>query len=298
MTHRYNFWLILLLLTLLTFMVAIFGSASVRSANEATATPISKPTLPVYIPTGASEGDSSLITISEALEHVEDNCILPCFFGFTPNETTSRELVAYLEVNELDAIQRQYLELYPTLEAYLRDGQPIGFSFLSDNHEMRGGFAVQFGIDAEFLRIIRVQFVRPDLWLTRNTDWVDLPSILSQIPSTPDVYIFGTSTAIDYFIYLIYREEGMQFEYHFDLSQDNSLDRPVEQLCLNIERTTQIKMLLNVSEAAFIDVDQLKPQSPLDPYALHTVEEWLGIKTEEFVQFFIDHPRWLLKCLC
>jgi hypothetical protein len=73
----------------------------------------------------------------------------------------------------------------------------------------------------------------------------------------------------------------------FDLSQDNPINVPLEalRLCLDITRTETIQLsIYNTSDREpFPDFYK----TPENAYGI-------GISTEEFVQFFRDHPN---ECL-
>jgi hypothetical protein len=245
-------------------------------------------TVSPLIPTPASETDADLTPISEVLASIEDDCIFPCFLGFTPDETTRNEVLNYLQKNGLDAIWQQFRQYYPTLETYLADGQGIIFNFLSADRRTRGGFSVKFGLDNR-LRAMHINFVRPDAWLTSDLHWVDLPTVLAEVQFQPEVYILWASTRSDYTVVLLYKEERMQFTYNFNLSQDNPTTQYTDFLCLNIERTRSIDILLRVGEGALLNIARANSYHSTPAY--YTPEDLLGIPTEDFVQFFIDHPN-------
>jgi hypothetical protein len=236
------------------------------------------------IPTASLEDDGDLKPISDALAARNRNCVLPCFWGFRPGETSFVELVAYLEETGFADIWKMQPDV-SSLEQYLREHYPFGFRFLSDEGEKSGGFAISFGVHRNLLNSMEVQFYEPNTWLSEETAWIALPDVLGQMSSIPEIYIAGNSIRSDFVMLIVYREEQVQLVYSFDLSTEDDLDI---RFCLGIEHTNEIIMELNITEEQGLVSNP--PESSSDPHGLHPIEEYYQISAEPFVEFFRENP--------
>ena len=142
------------------------------------------------------------------------------------------------------------------------------------------------------LRSIRVQFNRPNEWLSPEIDRVGLPHVLAHMGTLPEIYITGTSTDLALDMHVIYPNEGVWIWYRFNLL-DSSLDQ-TPSLCFNTEQTELIDMVLYEPDdeemvtryTNFRDSPQL---------TLYSVEDLYGIDLNTFVQFFKDNPEGCLE---
>ena len=107
----------------------------------------------------------------------------------------------------------------------------------------------------------------------------------------PEVYIHSSSVRSDFIVFVIYREGdseyGTQLVYRFDIINESG-DGGVEQLCLGMDRTQDIQMALHIASNDGLPADP--PGSDSRPTGLRSIEEYFGIDTEAFVQFFRDNP--------
>jgi hypothetical protein len=229
--------------------------------------------------------DLDLLPVFETLSTAEyDSCVLPCWWGFRPGETTLSEIVSFLEVNDF---QRQWEEsIYSSisLEQYTRSEQ---FVLYFHENSFFGSFTISFSFDEnDLLRAARVAFNDPDQWLSPGADISSLAMLLEQVEETPEIYIAenpSTFRISGYRLVVIFREQGVRVNYVFDLSGDNPINGPLEtlRLCLDLDRTNGIEMTLSASPIT----------DPLpDFYKTPEAASGIGISTEEFVEFFRENP--------
>jgi hypothetical protein len=243
-------------------------------------------------PTIIPARDLDLLPTFEALmaEDFQD-CSLPCWWGFTPGKTTLDEIVDFAKRNDLN---RQWkLSMYAsslTFQKYIELGERIVLDFLPTYYDPADNVEVSFGFDDEnVLTLTRVQFKQPNEWLNSKANSVGMPQILSQLEEIPEVYIsWGSNTVLSNFlVILVYRDRNSEIAYSFDLANDGSGNAVLGQLCLNLNRTVNITLMLNYFES---DVEQL----PTKMDAFRTPEDAFGISTQEFVDFFRENPA---ECL-
>jgi hypothetical protein len=250
---------------------------------------ISIQTAPTAIPTLIPARDLDLLPTFEALMTIDEDCILPCWWGFWPEETTVTEILTFLQETDFDR-QWELSGTNMTLEEYLSLEEPFNLDFEDSYYIVGDSIQITFGVSRNQLRRIQLEFTRVFEWFSPKMERVALPRILTEIQSAPEIYISGRSTRSEYLFFVIYREAHMQFVYKFDFSADNLPEESVNRFCLNIDRTDEIDMQLNIQDENMIDITENEPRYEFDPYALHTTEQFLNVDLETFVEFFRENP--------
>jgi hypothetical protein len=234
-------------------------------------------------PTAIPARDLDLLPTFETLSF-NDDCILPCWWGFESEKASINEIMAFIEDNDLD--RRWEIPPYTfTLDEHLRFGEPLLFDFQDSYNDVAYSVLISFGFDSDLLKGISIKFYNLNEWVNSKVENISLPQVVSQTEEIPEVYVTSSpnATLARYTIILIFREANIQIVYFLDLSGDHPPHVWVEQLCLNLERTRYVDLNLNYIEADFAT-------NPPNVENFITPEEAYGISTEEFVQFFRDHP--------
>jgi hypothetical protein len=229
--------------------------------------------------------DSDLLPTFEAIMVTDyEDCKLPCWWGFQPEETTGAEIITFLQETGFD---RDWLvaDLPLTFEEYLYGGYPFILIF------GKSGFEISFVVQNDLLTSISTDFSRSTHWVSPVFELVSLSHILREMEQIPEVFIHSSSTRSDFMIFVIYRgtdgDHGTQIVYSFDLMHYVS-DGWLDQLCLGIDQTQDIKMALHITSKDGLPGNP--PGADSRPTGLISIEEYFGIDTETFVQFFRDHP--------
>lgn len=254
--------------------------------EEATTTPESFPTLTT---TPIPARDLDLLPTFEAISSIKyENCTLPCWWGLKLEETTFDDIIEFILKN---GFERQWKEgMYAeslTLEEYIQYGERIVLDLEDTFYDPASNFELSFSFDqANILQAIFINYRNPDKWLSTEADRVSLPKILNQIQVIPSIYIAenpSTFRISDYNLTMRIPEQGINIRYTFDLTIDNPINVPLEhlKLCLDLNRTQSIQITLSQP----FEVEPLSEhyQTPETAYGI-------GIPTEEFVEFFREHP--------
>lgn len=270
-------------------VVALFALCLIGFRGTATPTPTPTPIHP-DTPTQLPPRDLDLLPTFEALMVENSDCVLPCWWGFTPDETTTDEIVNLFERTGFDRYWR--LSTTPfALDEYVRRGEPFILNF-RNAYDFRISFAVN---NANILRTTHLVFYDPIEWLPENGHWIQLPSLLEMIDEEPEVYIPRNVSASDYAIFLVYRERRIVIIYNFDLSLDNPTG-PTTQVCLDLQRTRSISMELNDLESGFLNPQNSAEETLISDF--YTAPEvFLGVDTETFINFFRGNPQDCLEGL-
>ena len=272
------------MLTIFVVTIALLGSNLNRNWPLTTTQTISTET---PIPSPSPGRDKDLLKTFEGLMSSEyQDCILPCWWNLRPGETTIDETVEFLNRTEFDRHWKDSIYSELSLEKYIR-AEALPLYFLKDSYF--GEFVISFGFDSnDRINSIRVVFNNPGKWLSAEANKISVSEVLSQIPETPEIFIAenpSTFRLSEYHLTLLYRQRGVEVNYSFDLSDDNPKSRITNlNLCLDNERTTSIEMSLLNSTAT------LKDKQYPENFKTPENATGIGISTEDFVQFFKEHP--------
>ncbi|MBZ0304326.1 MAG: hypothetical protein K8J31_31610 [Anaerolineae bacterium] len=237
--------------------------------------------------------DLDLLPVFRELMQTNEDCVLPCWWGFRPGETTIDEIVAFLQETGFD---RDWEEsgLPMTLEKYLRVGEPFGLDLWDTEVRTIYSFGISFLIEDGHLRSMRIEVNAPDEWLVPTPDRVSLPYVLSNMDILPGIYISGLSTDSDLWLNVSNKAAGVRLNYNFDLRDNLTLEEPM--LCFSIEQTDSI--WIELSEPGGEELVHT-PESSQNAgrHRNYSFEELYGIDTAAFRQFFIDNPGGCLNDL-
>jgi hypothetical protein len=211
-----------------------------------------------------------------------------CILNYLPDgvlgETNLQEISDFLTQNKFVRQWQESIYSQLTLSEYIQ-GEQIVLYFRENNYF--GDFIITFNFDEEsLLEGVRLRFNNPHEWLRSDLENFSLSKVLSHLEEMPEVYIVenrSTFRISDYNLIVYYTEMGVEVWYNFDLTGDNPTDVPIEALtlCLDLDRINSVQMWLYHPENVEPLPDSFK--TPENAYGI-------GIPTEDFVQFFRDHP--------
>jgi hypothetical protein len=282
MTLKSGIFSIFSILTCVGALTLSLVSTAVNSDVASTITPIA-----TSVPnnTATPQSDKNLL-ITDALQEAGENCHLPCFLGFQPGETTVSSAVTYLEKTgfssswELSPDRKSY----PTLEDYLRDSGRFIFGFLGEDKTNTGYLAVSFVAQGQLINRIDIQSADLD-WL-KGVRWIDLPTLVSETPYTPEIYIAPFAKMTDYSVFLIYQEINTLVVYDFDFSGDAESNTARLPLCFDIEHTRNIQIFIEGLDNQMTSTDPIY----LKKVGFETFKDSYSIDTKTLIKFFADHP--------
>ena len=128
------------LFVVLTFLALTLPPIGLAQDPAVIATP-APTTAPTPFP--VSGPDIDLLPTFEALMVADEDCILPCWWGFQPGETEISEILTLLQDVGFDRYwQRSSLPF--TLEEYLRENLPFGLDFISQEIMPIYSFGISF----------------------------------------------------------------------------------------------------------------------------------------------------------
>jgi hypothetical protein len=205
------------------------------------------------------ERPETLSDIQSLLQKVDENCQLPCFWGFIPGQTTEAEVIEFLQPA---AIGNNAPELH--------------YAFREEPGE-ESTFYISFGVEDEMVSSISVILDTPSEWLPSET--LELSHLLSIMTSVPVAYLDINITTRTVFLTLGYEEgvfAGYAFELHFI---GESLAKADFQFCPVLEQNHFILFRLRNG-----DINSLLrgDRTPL--------ETMTGIEVEDFVAQIIANP--------
>jgi len=212
---------------------------------------------PTQIP--LPERPETLADIQTLLQEVDENCHLPCFWGFIPGHTTEEEVIEFLQPVAIgnNAPELQYVF------RQAEDEDPI--------------FWLSFGSTGGVVSTTYVTLENPSEWLPSET--LELPRLLSIMTSVPTAYLDINITTRRVFITLAY-EEGVFAEYAFELhSIGEALAESDFQFCPVLDENYLILLRLRNGN---IDSLLRGARTPL--------ETMTGTEVEDFVEQIIENP--------
>ncbi len=237
--------------------------------------------------------DLDLLPVFEELMTAELDCILPCWWGFQPGETTVNEIIKFLQETGFD---RDWYEsgLSLTLEEYLRAGEPFGLDFLDTQVRQIYTFSISFVVERNQLNSMLLTFSAPDEWLLREANRIGFPFVLAQLETLPMIFITGLSTDLNLAMHVIYKDSGIWFAYRFNLLGNPPSEEP--SLCFSIEQTRSIRLRLSTpGDEGFIrEYEGLRDDTQL---TLYSFEDLYNIDTKTLKAFFVSNPEGCLDDL-
>ncbi len=281
--------LTILLLALLTYSSWVTGKdVGVQLSPPVTPMPVTTPLYP------NRDLDLDLLSVFEELMQPNNDCVLPCWWGFRPGVTTVDEIVTFLQETGFD---RDWKEsgLTITLEAYMREGEPFGLDFWDTPVRPIYGFGILFHspLPDDELRRMEVEFGLPNRWLSPELDRVSFPYVLSQLSVLPEIYIPGTSSDANYRMHVVYKNIGVWLTYRFDLLENLSLEEP--RVCFSLEQTQSVTLLLGKPDDAMIARFYEAIQNSTLTY--YSIEDLYGMDIETLRKFFVSNPEGCLDDL-
>jgi hypothetical protein len=282
MILKFRFYNVLVVLVSIGILTSFSTNSIVNSDAALTITPTVSP---VFDGTSIPQEQKRLF-ISDVLQDIGENCHLPCFLAFQPSETTFNSVIAYLKETGFSSSwesspERKY---YPTLEDYLRDSGTFIFRFLGKDEKATGYLAVSFVMKNGLINKIDIESADLD-WL-KGIRWIDLPTIISETPYTPEIYIAPLSRVTDYTVLLVYQEINTLIVYNFDFLGNADPNTPGLPFCFDIDHTRDIHISINDLDEEMLSSDPVS----LKKAGYKTFKESYGINTETLIQFFADHP--------
>jgi hypothetical protein len=250
--------------------VVLVGGGSVFSTatdwiTENLSTSVTLTPTPIPLP----ERPETLADIQTLLQEVDEDCQLPCFWGFIPGHTTEEEVIEFLQPVAIGNNS-------PELQYIFRQGEgeyPI--------------FWLSFGITEGVVSTTYMTLENPSEWLPSET--LELPYLLSIISSTPSAYLSINITTQRTFLTLAY-DEGIMATYSFELhALGETLAEADFQFCPLIEENYDIIFKLRNG-----DIDSLLEGYGIPLYVsrnkIWPVERMTGMEVEEFVEQIIENP--------
>ena len=140
----------------------------------------------------------TLSDLQSLFQKTNEACHLPCFWSIRPGYTTETEIVSFLQSNALfsNVPEREY--------DFRESPEKSPFLVLS--------FDSTDNVVSTTTMIVR----NPSTWLPAET--LELPYLLSTMPSMPAAYIGINITTFQMFLILIYKE-GVWARYTFELHE-------------------------------------------------------------------------------
>jgi hypothetical protein len=226
----------------------------------------------------------NLLTSHRTLEAIQtlmladDDCTLPCFWGFVPGETALAHVEESVHSN-LDA----------DLIADVDSSSQVVWRTLT----VESRITALFTFEDNTLSLITAYLYEPYEWLPENR--FELQHFLTEMDSTPDVYIGINSVTQLFFVVVIYNDADVMAEYAFEFKDDQftETNSPI-QLCLLPQQNLRTTIWLQDQDFYELVENQIFPTSPpgtirsSDYYK--SVEFNTGIDTEIFIEGLIKNP--------
>lgn len=244
----------------------LFSTPTDRAVEEATLHQTLTPgTTQVPLP----ERPETLSDIQALLRVSDEACQLPCFWGIRPGYTTEEETIEFLQPVPVgnNAPELQYV--------YREEPQqdPI--------------FSLGIGVRDNLVSLIEIIVRNPSSWLPPQT--LELPQLLSTIPSVPYAYSSINITTQRLFLTFAY-DEGVLVQYSFVLHIEGvSLIESDIQFCPLLEENDFIKLRLRNNDADFLLEEYGIPQMVIRN-KIWPVERITGMEIEDFVAQIIANP--------
>lgn len=245
---------------------SLFSMATDGIAEDANVTLTLTPN-PTQIP--LPERPETLSDIQALLQTPDETCQLPCFWGIRPGYTTEEEIIEFLQPV---AVGNNAPELH--------------YAFREEPGQ-EAIFYISFGVEDGVVSSTSVILDTPSEWLPAET--LELPHLLSIIPSTPSAYLSINITTQRAFLTFAY-DEGIMADYSFELHiVGETLTESDFQFCPVLEENYDIILRLSND-----DIDSLLEEYGIPLYVSRNktwpVERMTGMEVEEFVEQIIENP--------
>lgn len=289
-TIRSYFMLILTSVTLV-----VIGTFYNQEDGGGTPTPLPVPIIPTYPPSEVT------LPVVIDLMRTDENCLLPCFWGFNLGKSISQETTAFV----IDTFQQEpYVSIYDDDKDPKNQLDPSTRGM--DFYETFLPLSSEGGSLQVIFRSIDNILVRIDIHLYKAANWLeDNPFILSKILALygkpTDVYMrYSGAPAIGYALAVVYRDQGFIVEYGFgnDLSSNEQLmnERITKEgrllICDEDPTYDSIDLTLQIDGNPIPLIEILQPS--LDDPSVFTpfwdIEAMTGLSVEEFIETFAGNP--------
>lgn len=237
-------------------------------------------------PTAPFEDFYGTLPTLEALFRTNGGCELPCWWGFRLGEVSDEEWLGFLRRENLFNV----IDDGPQHELGTAGGQ--WSAFIIGNYD--NPISSLFDENGTLIRL-GVTVNEPRQWLPASANAVSFPSLLNQLDGIPEVYIFSESRLSQVIFLVIDDAIGLTASYWFDLwdaqpDHENYWDG--RRICLGIQYTTRIEINMQLPEAEPLLSTGLRSLIRNERPGYLTIEEaaLTRMDTEDFVQFFREHP--------
>lgn len=236
---------------------------------------------PTFVP--ARDADL-LLNFNELIPNQDENCKLPCWWGFKLGETTLKEVAAFLKENKFDRHWRDSIYSDVPFDQFIQFEQIV--LYFRDSSYF-GEFTISFTFDEnDILQGMRIRINQPTEWLDSEVALLSFPELLAQIDEVPEIYIAeypSTFRLSDYRLMAVFKETGVEASYELDLSEENPEPSDGKSLlmCFDMSRikSIELRLLHTVGREPLPDFFK----TPENAYGI-------GISIEEFVRFFRENP--------
>lgn len=238
-----------------------------------------------------------ILPIVVNLIEIDEDCLLPCFWGFQLGENSSAETSDFVIDNFR---QIPYISLSSEKEDpnNLLDPSTHGMDFYAISIPLSS----KGGTLQVIFRFIDDVLVRSDIQLFKAVNWLDSnPFVLSNLLDTygepSDVYMrYSPAPVIGYVLVVVYKEQGFIVEYIFgsNASAKERLTEERQLLVCNVDPTNDIINLTLQLDGNPIPLIEVLQPSLDDPSAFRpfwNIEDMTGLSVREFTEVFADNPE-------
>jgi hypothetical protein len=214
----------------------------------------------------------TLSDIQALLQSDGEDCQLPCFWGFRPEQSTEDEVLDFLQPQAVGS------------------NVPELIYYFTDPESQERLFSLNFGTQDQLVKSISVIIREPDSWLPTET--LQLTDIISAMPSEPEIYFSINLSQRRYFLTLAYNE-GVLADYAFELQVEGgvvsqNIDNPF-LFCPTLDRTELIDLDLANADAQTL-LENSGTQQFISMDLVWTIECMTGLSVDEFIQQVIENP--------
>lgn len=286
-----SFFLLILAGVILMIITAFYNQVD----EGGTPTPLPVPIIPTYPPSEVT------LPVVIDLMQADENCLLPCFWGFHLGQNTTQETTAFV----IDAFhERPYVSIYDDDKEIIDKldpsdrGMDFYATFLPLSSDGGSLQAIFRSID-NILARIDVHLYKAASWLEANP--FTLSKILAVYGEPTDIYLrYSGAPAIGYVLAVVYEDQGFIIEYGFgnDLASNERLmsERITKEgrllICDEDPAYDSIDLTLQVDGNPTPLINALQPS--LDDSSVFRpfweIEDMTGLSVEEFTEAFAGHP--------
>lgn len=232
-------------------------------------------------------------------ENLNEGCILPCFAGIRPSETTLSELIEFSE--DLFDGNEDILAVFDN--PFEREDGLLDYTFRFPLWEVSGSYNVSYIVSPEqnIMQQFRSYINQPANWL--NSDILSISNTLHLLDEPSDIYISISGSQPSYFeIALAYKALGILFvyKYYFEPEQLTQGDEPIP-LCGSWEDVFQISVWIQAVDAEMYQMlmdERLRLEEENTTEIvyrtfrpLHQMTNW---DKTDLTQYLIHNPDWCI----